>query len=131
MNLILEIIRALLDKINNKLGKRALVRFSENRDINEAYNFKFSDGMDLRIRCDELVYFLQFESRWVPDQRVVVYKVYAESESKNLDPVHERLKRGIHLSPLLPFYASRVQQKKAAIHAFTSLTLKEYEGRTK
>ena len=126
--MLLQTARSVLDSVNKRSGRRSLVLVSKNKDINEAYDFRFLDESCLKIRCHEYIYLSKHEAWWMPNKTIRIYRVFAEFENATTNAFEKRLEEGIYLSALLPFFASRVQQKKAAIQAFTSLALHEFES---
>jgi hypothetical protein len=106
-------------------GERTFNLLEVNSSPHEVYRMITSNGGEVVLYCTETVYEIVFTNWWVRDRRFHNYCVYGHCDSRIPQEFSDRIRTGFNIGRLLPRFASRREQKKAAIHAYISLIVSE------
>jgi len=130
MMILLLHLRTFLTLIYNQMvGERNMRLISVDNNSEEVYRLETNNGGLVVLYCSEVIYELSFTRWWQRDQRHYAYKVHGLCNPLVPEDLSDRLALGLTLGRLLPAFAPRHFQKKAAIHAYVSLVLSELRTR--
>ena len=111
-------------------GERTLRIVAVNSSPHESYRVDTTNGGTVVIYCTETVYEVCFTAWWVRNRRFYSYMVYGVCDAKIPKEFADRIQSGFNIGRLLPRFAFRADQKKAAIHAYMSLIVNELGQKT-
>jgi hypothetical protein len=117
-------LKELLERITRYLdhlrGARTSKVIAVNSHPDETYH-ALADGKKISFYCTETIYEIRFKKWWVPTERHYTYKVYGICDPAISPEFVESVGKDFYIGRLLPWTASRSDQKKAAIHAYVNL----------
>lgn len=108
-------------------GKKNLRVLEVNTHPNEVYHFHTSNNGRISIHCVETLYEITYQAWWARRKPILTYKVYGICDERIPSELKERLDHGLQIGSILPPFALRKDQKKAAIHAYVSLIVNEFK----
>lgn len=100
------------------------------QDPQEGYKVIIGDGLKptlhLEIYCREHRYKISHAAWWFPTYTLREYHVYCAYSTQLSRALREKLEEGYMSRPLLPWTASRSEQKKAVIDRYASELVKYF-----
>lgn len=109
-------------------GERNMRVLEVNASPHEVYRFTTVLGGEIVLYCTETVYEVQYRNWWARNHRHHIFNVYGVCGPQIPQELASRIGDGYRISRLLPRWAARADQKKAAIHMYISLIVNELEG---
>ena len=93
------------------------------QDPRDGYLVKTNTGQFIEIFCRELVHEMTYSRWWIPIRRVRMYQVYSHCSSDMSEALRAKLDEDFTVESPLRSYATRAEQKKAAIDCYIDLVL--------
>jgi hypothetical protein len=107
-------------------GERLFKKQTPASPIEGSYKAITDRGSHIEIFCKEIEYRITYAKWWVPDERLIMYRVHCVCSDDTPDVLKLKLSDPFVVSQLLHPWSSRVTQKKAVISSYIDLILSSF-----